>query len=175
MLEELICSVPARARIDGDVAPDDSAAIFGLLGEGHTAGLRGALLTLVDCEGGSARPIGAHMAVLEDGRFTGHLSSGCLEAALAAEAVKQIGLGKNVVLRFGVGSPFFDIRLPCGGSIDILIDVTVTGRQIETAADRLVRRRPFSLLLSAIAPTRRVEGGQSTGCHEETSPRGYER
>ena len=173
MLAELVCNVPARARIDGDIAPDDSAAIFALLREGRAAGMRGALLTLVDREGGSARPIGAHMAVLEDGRFTGYLSSGCLEAALAAEAVKQIGRGKNIVLRFGVGSPFFDIRLPCGGSIDVLIDVTLTREQIESASDRLAHRQPFTLLLGASSAARLVDGERRIGWHDEMFVRAY--
>jgi xanthine dehydrogenase accessory factor len=173
MQQDVICRAPARTSVLGDVAPDDSAAIFGLLLEGRSAGLRGALLTLVDRTGGSARAIGAQMAVLEDGRFTGYLSSGCLEAVIAAEAIKQMRLGKNIVLRFGVGSPFFDVRLPCGSSIDVLIDVTITEAQVQQAVDSLANRRTFSLLLSASEPARLVDTARRSGWHDDYFVRGY--
>jgi len=173
MLSDLISTPPTRTSVQGDAAPDDSAAIFGLLQAGRRAGVPGALLTLVDSVGGSARPVGAQMAVLADGRFTGYLSSGCLEAALAAEAIKQIGRRQNAILRFGAGSPFFDIRLPCGGSIDLLVDVTLTDEQVDRVADGLTRRRPISLLMGRHAPARLVEGARRTGWHEETFTRAY--
>jgi xanthine dehydrogenase accessory factor len=173
MLHDLTSSVPARATISGDTAPDDSTAIFGLLLRGQSEGLRGALLTLVDREGGSARPVGAQMAVLEDGRFTGYLSSGCLEAVIAAEAVVRITRRQNGVLRFGAGSPFLDIRLPCGGSIDVLVDVTLTQVQVRLAAEKLRKRRPFSLASGLSKRSALSTAGRRTGWHDETFTRSY--
>lgn len=140
-------AAPRRFSQLGDIAPDDSAAVVGLLASGQTQGLRGALLTLVDAAGGSARSIGAQMAVLEDGRFAGYLSGGCVETAIAAEAVALIEQNRSAIIRLGAGSPFVDIRLPCGGSLDVLVSVAPSPATIEEIETRLTGREAAALLL----------------------------
>lgn len=85
-------------------------------------GLKCALVTLVNIEGGSPRALGSLMAVSSEGHYAGYLSGGCLESAVAAEAQQCIRDGKNKIVRYGKGSPYFDVRLPCGSGIDIYID-----------------------------------------------------
>ncbi len=80
-----------------------------------------ALATLVDIRGGTARPLGSHVAVAADGRFCGFVSGGCVEAAVAAEALDAMAVGHDRLVNFGEGSPFFDIVLPCGGGITVAI------------------------------------------------------
>lgn len=127
---------------------DDPAAIYGLLRDGSVAGIRGALLTLVHITGSSRRAIGAQMAVLEDGRFAGFLSGACLEPILAAQAILQIAKGRNRIVRLGAGSPFVDVRLPCGGGIDVLIDATVRREVLDAATDHIALRRRFCVASS---------------------------
>lgn len=79
-----------------------------------------ALVTLVGIEGGSSRAVGAQMAVAADGRRAGSFSGGCIEDAVAAEAIETIAEGWGRVVRYGIGSPYIDLRLPCGGGIDLL-------------------------------------------------------
>lgn len=78
------------------------------------------LVTLVAVTGGSSRAVGAQMAVAADGRRIGSFSGGCVEDAVATEAVDALDEGWGHVVRYGVGSPYIDIRLPCGGGIDLL-------------------------------------------------------
>jgi xanthine dehydrogenase accessory factor len=78
-------------------------------------GRRVALVTLVGIEGTTSRSIGTQMAVADDGRSIGPLSGGCIEAAIVAEARDALRAGAARVVRFGVGSPYIDVRLPCGG------------------------------------------------------------
>lgn len=85
------------------------------------AGLQVGLCTLVEIRGGSSRPLGAHMAVAQDGRYCGYVSGGCTEAAVAAEALQAMKSGHDRFVLLGEGSPFFDIVLPCGGGITVAI------------------------------------------------------
>ena len=78
------------------------------------------LVTLVGIAGSSPRTIGAQMAVAADGSYRGSFSGGCIEAAITGEAQSVLAAGKGRLVRFGAGSPYIDIRLPCGGGIDLL-------------------------------------------------------
>ncbi|MGE0024512.1 MAG: XdhC family protein [Hyphomicrobium sp.] len=86
------------------------------------AGQRCALVTVVGIEGGSPRSAGAQMAVSETGAYVGYLSGGCLEQAVAHEALAVIMEGQNRLVRYGKNSRYFDIRLPCGAGLDIYFD-----------------------------------------------------
>lgn len=78
------------------------------------------LVTLVAIEGGSSRAVGAQMAVAADGRRIGSFSGGCIEDAVVTEALETLDESWGRVVRYGVGSPYIDLRLPCGGGIDLL-------------------------------------------------------
>ena len=130
---------------DTGLDPDDPASVFALLLEGRSEGIEGALLTIVDISGGAPRALGSQMAVLADGRYCGYVSGGCVEAAVASEAIRAIENGRDEILRFGTGSPFIDIKLPCGGSIDVHVHVRPNADIISQAHDRLAERQPFAL------------------------------
>lgn len=95
---------------------------------------------------------GAHMAVCADGRFAGSLSGGCIENALIAEARDILAKGAPGVTRFGTGSPYIDIRLPCGGGLDIHFLPLFSGAAaskifVGQCAEHIAQRQPFSLIL----------------------------
>ncbi|WP_024275216.1 MULTISPECIES: XdhC family protein [unclassified Hyphomicrobium] len=94
-------------------------------------GLKCALVTLVNIEGGSPRALGSMMAVSSEGHYVGYLSGGCLESAVAMEAQLCIRDGQNKLVRYGRGSPYFDVQLPCGSGIDVFIDQAPDDRIIE--------------------------------------------
>jgi xanthine dehydrogenase accessory factor len=98
----------------------NAAAIFEFLIEAARRGERYGLVTITGVTGGSSREAGTHLAVTEDGAWLGSLSGGCIEAAVVGEARRIIASGKAEQIRFGEGSRFIDIRLPCGGAIDLL-------------------------------------------------------
>ncbi len=109
------------------------------------AGMKTAIVTLVGIEGGTPRPLGAQMAIAEDGRHVGYLSGGCLEAAVALEAQSVIRDGANKLVRYGRGSPYFDITLPCGSGLDLYIDQSLDFDVLKTMERLANERRAFVL------------------------------
>lgn len=108
-------------------------------------GLKTALVTLVGIDGATPRPLGAQMAVAEDGRYAGYLSGGCLEQAVAIEAQTAIREGCNRLVRYGKGSPYFDLKLPCGSGLDLYMDQGLDGTLVNEIARLRSERRTFWL------------------------------
>ena len=136
---------PIPAPVDpvtGDLAADALA----LLVDGEGAGVPGALVTLTATDGGP-RAVGAHMAVLADGRWRGHLSGGCVEQAVATEALEAIASGTSRGLRLGDGSPLIDIRLPCGSGLTLWIGVAPPAGWAASVLAALADRRSVSARL----------------------------
>ena len=119
--------------------------IFRLLADGAQAGRRGVLATIVALTGTGARAVGTHMAVLDDGASAGSFSSGCVEAAIVAEARDVLREGCPRTVRFGQGSPYLDIRLPCGGGMDVLFLPDPPLAVLDEADALFERRIPFIL------------------------------
>ena len=112
------------------------------------------LVTLVGIEGSSSRAIGAQMAVADDGRYVGSFSGGCIEAAVAAEAISTLAEGLPRAVRYGANSPYFDIRLPCGGGIDLQFNPNPEPQALADTLAALDRRERASLSLPG------AEGGE---------------
>jgi xanthine dehydrogenase accessory factor len=91
------------------------------LGEGVAAGRSAVLATLHTVVGGSPRPVGSQM-LIAGGRLYGYLSGGCIEADVAAHAADVLRTGEPQRLIYGDGGPFPDIRLVCGGRIELLLE-----------------------------------------------------
>lgn len=129
----------------------------------HAAGQRAALVTLVGIEGGAPRHPGAQMAVAEDGRYAGYLSGGCLEESVALEAKAALAEGKNRLVRYGKGSPYVDIRLPCGSGLDIYVDQSVSAEDVARMATLRRERRPFVRATDLTAHTSTVREWAAEG------------
>ncbi|KLD69526.1 XdhC family protein [Xanthomonas pisi] len=85
------------------------------------AGQRVAVATLIDVQGSSPRPVGSEMAIAADGRVAGYVSGGCVEAAVAHEAMGALRDRQPRWLDYGEGSDVLDIQLSCGGRIGVLV------------------------------------------------------
>ena len=81
----------------------------------------GVLAVITETLGASYRTVGTMMAFAEDGRRFGSLSSGCIEDDIWDHARTCLSTGTARALRYGIGSPFFDLKLPCGGGLSILL------------------------------------------------------
>ena len=123
--------------------------IFRFLLEAGTRGERTALVTLVGLSGSASRARGSHMAVSETGASIGSLSGGCVEAAVVAEAQRIIAAGRAECVRFGAGSRYMDIRLPCGGSIDLMFTPEPPVAFVREAMGLLDARQQVRLLIEA--------------------------
>jgi xanthine dehydrogenase accessory factor len=126
------------------------------------AGRPAALVTIVGLDGPFSRPLGAQLAVAGDRRFAGSISGGCLEQALTEEAQLAMKEGTNRTLRYGRGSPYIDVRLPCGGGIDLYVDIDLNHDLLRRAVALGRSRKTFSLVFdpSSKRSTLRVEEGQ---------------
>lgn len=104
-----------------------------------------AIATLTGIRGGAARALGAHVVIHADGGFAGFVSGGCVEAAVAAEALQAMAEGRDRTVSYGEGSVFFDIVLPCGGGITITIHVLRQVAPIQQVLECLDLRRAAGL------------------------------
>jgi xanthine dehydrogenase accessory factor len=137
-----------RDGFPGPLAAADAATPVDVLRFVMEAGQRGrqvALVTITGLTGSSSRSVGTIMGVAEDGRFAGSFSGGCIEAAVVTEAREAIEEGQPRQVRYGEGSPYIDIRLPCGGGVDLLFQPNPDLGEIREAVTCLEGREPLVL------------------------------
>lgn len=110
----------------------------------HAEGAALALAIVTDVTGGAMRGRGALICVTQS-EAVGYVSNGCVDADIILQARAMLGSGKNKRLRYGEGSPFKDITLPCGGRIDILIATDIEALNLGEASLKLDARRAVQL------------------------------
>ncbi|CUI61861.1 XdhC family protein [Cognatishimia activa] len=104
-----------------------------------------AVAIIVGQEGPAYRPLGAMMAVYEDGSFEGHLSSGCIEADIISHCQD---LSETKIITYGAGSQFVDLKLPCGGAMDVLMIPTPPQEPFQAVEHALSNRQPAALAIN---------------------------
>lgn len=109
------------------------------------SGQKACLVTLVGIDSSAPRPLGSQITVGEDGASVGYITGGCAESAIVTEALAVIKTGENRLVRYGEGSPYKDIVLPCGSGIDIYFDVKISDGLIGTVQSALDTRKPAAL------------------------------
>jgi len=109
------------------------------------AGKHFALVTSVDIEGGSARDVGSLAVVSDSGEMTGYMSNGCIDQDILVHAMDCLETGAARLLKYGEGSPFHDLTLPCGGSVSIWIDPSPDKDTLMEAYATLLARKPTVL------------------------------
>ena len=124
-----------------------------LLSEVMAAAAPAVLVTLFAADGGSPRGVGTQMLFAAD-RVTGYLSGGCVEADVALHADAVMASGEPRRLVYGRGGPA-DVRLPCGGRIEALVERIDGG---DPAARRLLQ------LSQARQPALWVTDGHTHAC-----------
>jgi xanthine dehydrogenase accessory factor len=121
--------------------------VLRFLAQSQSQNKKAVLVTIIRVAGAATRNPGAHLVVNEDGNYAGSLSGGCIEAALVTEALSVLADGRPRHVRYGSGSPYIDIRLPCGGSIDVLFNVVDDCHLGQCLLDHLLTRQSFTLTL----------------------------
>ncbi len=111
-------------------------------------GRRCALVTIVGIVERASRNIGTQMVVVDDGRYVGSVSSGCIDGSVASFALESLKTGEPRRVQLGAGSSYFDLQLPCGGGVDLLILPDPDEVAIRQVVDELRRRHPCALALS---------------------------
>ena len=98
--------------------------------------------------GAAYRPLGAMMAIYQNESHIGHLSSGCIEADILqhAKSIKQ-----PTVFRYGAGSSYMDLKLPCGGTLDVLIIPNPELGLLHVAMETLSKRNSTAFCVDIIS------------------------
>ncbi|MAS14372.1 MAG: xanthine dehydrogenase [Nitratireductor sp.] len=113
-------------------------------------------------EGPSYRPLGAAMTVLGKHSWVGTLSSGCIEADIALHALEARQTGKPRLVRYGRGSPYIDIQLPCGGGLEILLLPHPDRHVLTTLQDHRNVRTPVALTIDVVSGEMALDPAAST-------------
>lgn len=93
------------------------------------AGKGAALATVIETWGSAPRPTGSLLAVSSEAELMGSVSGGCVEGAVAAEALEALEDGDCRVLEFGVSDDeAFAVGLACGGNIRVMVEPIGVGR-----------------------------------------------
>jgi len=110
------------------------------------AGHRVLLATVVRTWGSSPRPPGSMLAVRDDGQVVGSVSGGCIEDDIV-ERVRAGGIAATVpqVVTYGVSAD--EARrfgLPCGGTIELVLEPLGPGAPLADLLRALEDRRPVA-------------------------------
>ena len=127
-------------------------ACHGTLELGH----RVTLVTLLHIDGSSPRPQGSQLGVADNGQSVGMITGGCAEKAVIAEALQCLENSENKIVRYGVGSPYLDVVLPCGSGIDLFIETRNSAQLIREVHVRQQQRKPVWMAFDRSALSSRL-------------------
>ena len=122
-----------------------------------------ALVLVVETQGGAVRAPGALLAVGPK-ESIGDISGGGIDADVAFQARQACTDQTPRRIRYGAGSPFVDLPLPCGGAIVVQIIPNPDPQLIRNAHRTLSKRKPITLAVSESSDLRLLNS------HHETDP-----
>ncbi|MBA2352855.1 MAG: XdhC family protein, partial [Burkholderiales bacterium] len=113
------------------------------------AGHRVALATVVETWGSAPRPVGAWLAIRDDGQLVGSVSGGCVEDDLISRVRSDVlsgelpqivlyGVAKDEAARFG---------LPCGGTLRLVVEPRPEVAVLRMLRDRVAAKRMTARVL----------------------------
>jgi len=107
----------------------------------RAAGHRVVLATVARTWGSAPRPIGSVVAVRDDGQMTGSVSGGCIEDDLIERVrTASVAAERPQVVRYGVaGDQAARFGLPCGGTMELVLETVTAASAIDALLDRLAR------------------------------------
>lgn len=104
------------------------------------------LVTSTKIKGGAAREVGSLAVIGRSGQMFGYMSNGCIDRDIQMQAIRMIEEDHpQKIIRYGDGSPAFDLRLPCGGSLELNLNPQPNLVEIQKAYQDLRHRRETSL------------------------------
>lgn len=96
--------------------------IFQALAELEANRMGGALCTVVRAQGSTPRHAGSKMLVYPDGRITGSVGGGEMEARVIQEALQAIRDGKPRIVEYSMADPHRGDPGVCGGTVEVFVD-----------------------------------------------------
>ena len=147
----------------GGLEDDMRPRLFALAAAGAPFGLA----TIVAADGGP-RPAGAQMAVAATQSW-GFLSGGCIEDDVALNAREVVATGEPRTLVYGRGSPYLDMRLACGGRLEVLVVPVIAGLIVSTLLSLVFVPAVF-LLMEGLSRVLGRVFGRFVGARDEAGP-----
>ncbi|WP_041673331.1 XdhC family protein [Sulfuricella denitrificans] len=99
------------------------------------------LATVVKTWGSSPRPVGSLLALRDDGLLAGSVSGGCIEADLI-ERVRTASPTQPEVLTYGgTAEECHRFSLPCGGTLQLVLEPAPNALVLQAILDALTQRR----------------------------------
>jgi xanthine dehydrogenase accessory factor len=127
----------------------------------HRAGTGAVLATVIQTWGSAPRRVGAQLGISGVGDLVGSVSGGCVEGAVAVEALEALSEQKSRVIEFGVSDgDAFAVGLACGGTIRILLEPIGEVLSADLLADLVAaryRREPTAYVVHLDTGARRLE------------------
>lgn len=115
------------------------------------AGAPMAIATVVETWKSAPCPTGTHMLVHADGRFVGSVSGGCVEADVLERAQMVLSGAPAVVRSYGVAdNAAWEVGLPCGGDIQVLVQPVSVHGFPPSLFDAIVTARGLGEALSLV-------------------------
>jgi len=125
-------------------------------------GLRAVWAILVETERSAPREPGAALAVNERGDVAGSVTGGCVEPAVYEEAKAVLAGGPARVVEYGIeDETAFEVGLPCGGTVRILVGA-VEGAAVRELAAAVAEERPVELQATLSGEARVVPAEERT-------------
>jgi xanthine/CO dehydrogenase XdhC/CoxF family maturation factor len=98
--------------------------ILGDIERWRARGEKVAIATVVATRKSAPRPVGAKLAVSESGEIAGSVSGGCVESDVYENAREVLASGQPKLLCYGIkDEEAWEVGLPCGGEIDVFVEV----------------------------------------------------
>src|SRR5438034_6804872 len=117
------------------------------------------LATVIRVERSAPLPVGSTLALSDTGEIAGSVTGGCVEPAVLDEAAAVLGGGAAKVLSFGFADEeSFELGLPCGGSVQILVS-RLDPSVVAPLAAAIAEDRPAGLALGLDGSMRFAEPG----------------
>jgi xanthine dehydrogenase accessory factor len=123
-------------------------------------GLRAAWAIVVETQRSTPREPGSALAVNERGEVAGSVTGGCVEPAVYEEAQAVLAGGVARIVEYGIeDETAFEVGLPCGGTVRILIG-PVDFEVVRELAAAVAGERPVELEVNVSGEARVVAGGE---------------
>jgi xanthine dehydrogenase accessory factor len=120
------------------------------------------LATVVKTWGSAPRPLGAMLAIRDDGQVSGSVSGGCVEDDLIERVHKHnLRADKPELVTYGVSKEQADrFRLPCGGTLQLVLEPVSDGAGLDQLLAAIERHELVARFLDLETGKSRIEPGR---------------
>jgi xanthine dehydrogenase accessory factor len=110
-----------------------------------------AVASLVQVYGSAPQPLGARMAVSSTGEMVGSVSGGCVEGAVAQEALDVMATRQPRLVQYGIADELAQsVGLACGGQIGVYIEPWLSDDALNKAFEESLREAQMVALATVV-------------------------